>query len=45
MGQTIIPSQQPILAMTSTCGAFFSLALVLGVFNYFVLRTKKDTHS
>jgi electron transport complex protein RnfE len=45
MGQAIIPSRQPILAMTSTCGAFFSLALVLTVFNYFVLRKKKDAQS
>jgi electron transport complex protein RnfE len=45
MGRAIIPSRQPILAMTSACGAFFSLALVLSIFNYFARRKKKDTQS
>jgi electron transport complex protein RnfE len=42
MGQKVIPGHQPFLALTTACGAFFSLAFVLGLYNYFMAQKGKE---
>ncbi len=41
LGQQVFPGRQPLLAMTNACGAFFSLAFVLAIFNYAVSQKTK----
>jgi Na+-translocating ferredoxin:NAD+ oxidoreductase subunit E len=37
-GQKVLPFGRPMLVFTTACGGFFSIALVLGVINYFQSR-------
>ncbi len=39
-GVKVIPGSHPLLALTRSCGGFFSLALVLGTLNF--LRQRKE---
>ena len=42
MGVKVVPGARPFVALTTACGAFFSFALVLGLYNYITLRRRKE---